>query len=793
MSMKTGNLFRFGEYEVDALARTVRRQGETLNLGRRGFDVLLYFVQNPGRAISKDELLKSVWADAAVDENSLVQSISVLRKALDEKRGENSCIVTLPGRGYQFISVVQVVAEEDARLARAGVTAVAAPLPDVGGGNGLVFQKRTIRTSVVREEREALGAPRRLDRLRIAMGLGLALVAVSAIAYFWWRPFRPLPPSTMVVLADFENTTGDTEFDRFLNRVLQIDLEQSPFLNLLSRPKIQETLAEMRRKGDERLTPALAREICQRNNGQAMLHATLSKLGGSYLLLLDAEGCVSGERLGGYKAQVQSKEELLSELDKATGRVRQQLGESSATRERFRTPIAQATTTSLDALQAYSQGLDSLERGDFKTAEDLLKRAVALDPNFATGYRALATSYYNRYDFTQAAAYYKKAFDLRGATTERERLSIEALYYGGAIRNYEEAARTFKLLNHIYPNDAGKWGNLCNLYTQMGEYAQAIEAGRQALHLDAHSAYVAEVLARAYKRANAFAEAKQVAGAAVAAGTDRFGIHSVLFQVAYAEQDAARVKSEGEWGLSHQSINAALDDLAFAAATGGRLREALDDLSRARTEALRNGDEDYADVVLLDAAGILIDLEEPGEAAARLGQLKDGSGHAQTVTRLRAETGDLAPARRLLTAANPVTDMDTIHVYFTLPVLRATLALIAHQPAEAVRLIEPARPYQLRNFQVPYLRARAETEAGLLDAAARDYRLILNNQGVDPIAPVYSLAHLRLARVLVLQKKPEQAGQEYNAFLAAWKNADTDLPLLIQAKRESAGLSGGHP
>jgi len=788
MSMKTVNLFRFGDYEVDALARSVRRHGITLTLNRRAFDVLLYCVQNPGRAITKDELLKNVWADTAVDENSLAQSVSVLRRALDEKRGENSYIVTLPGRGYQFVAAVEAVAEEDARLAPAGLTAVVAASGDAGDANGLVLQKRTVRTRVVTEERETLAPDRRPNRLRIALALGLALATISVAAYLSWQHLRPLPPSTMVVLADFENSTGDAEFDRFLNRALQIDLEQSPFLNLLARSKIRETLAEMRRKPDQPLTTALAREICERNNGQAMLHGTLSKLGGSYLLLLDAEGCVSGERLGGYKAQVPSKEELLRALDAAAGRVRQQLGESSASRERFQTPIAQATTSSLDALRAYSQGVDSFERGDSKTAEDLLQHAIALDPNFASAYRALGTTYYNRHARVQATAYYKKAFDLRGPTTERERLSIEALYYGGAILDYEAAARTFTLFNRIYPNDAGKWGNLCNLYTLMGEYNQAIEAGRQALRIDPESAFVAEVLARAYLRANNFAEARKLADSSVTAGKDRWGTHSILFQIAYAERDEARIKSEGEWGLSHQSVNTALDDLAYAAATGGKLREALDDLSRARTEALRIGDSDYADGCLLDTADILLKLEQPERAAASLRQMQGDAGYTDAAAQLRAETGDPAPAQRLLAAADPVREKNTVHVYCTLPMVHAALELMAHRPAAAVRALEPAQPYQLRDFEVPYLRAQAETEAGQLDAAARDYRLILDNQGIDPISPLYSLAHLRLARVLVQQKKPGPARNEYNAFFAAWRNADADLPLLIQSRREHAAL-----
>jgi DNA-binding winged helix-turn-helix (wHTH) protein/tetratricopeptide (TPR) repeat protein len=781
MSMKANSLFKFGPFEVDALARSVRRRDVALALNRRAFDLLLYFVRNPGRLISKDELLKSVWPDATVDENSLMQSISVLRRALNEKPGENRWIVTLPGRGYQFVSPVQVVPTKDASLALAPAEV------DTDGAMRLVSREQIVRTSVISEERT-------LNRsLTFAARIGLlALAGVAVAGYFTWRHFRPAPPSMTVVLADFENTTGDPDLDRVLDRALLIDLEQSPFLNLLSPSKIQETLAEMQRKGGEALAPALAREVCERNNGQAVLHGALSRFGSSYLLLLDAEGCVSGERLGGYKAQVHSKEELLGALDTAAGRMRRQLGESSASRERFQTPIAQATTPSLEALRAYSQALDSLERSDFKSAQGLLENAIALDPHFASAYKALGTSYYNRADSSRATVCYKEAFDLRERTTERERFSIEVLYYGGGIYDYEEAIRVWRLFNRSYPNNANSWGNLCNLYTQLGEYPQAIEAGRQALGIDPQSAYVAEVLARAYKRANAFAEAKKLANAAVAAGKDRGGTHSVLFQIAYAEQDEARVKSEGEWGLTHQHAGSALDDLACAAATGGKLREASDDFARARIEALRSGDRDFADSTLLDLAEILIEFGDPAKAAADLKQMQGDAGEPDMVALLKAETGDLAPAEVLVATANPLTERNTLHVYCTLPMVRAALALIAHQPAEAVKLLEPARPYRLRDFRVPSLRARAEAEAGMLDAAAQDYLLILDNQGVDPIAPVYSLAHLRLARVLVLQKKLDRARDEYNAFFAAWKNADTDLPLSIQARREYAALTTDH-
>lgn len=780
MSLETGRIYSFGEFQINARTRTVRHHEAVLTLNRRAFDVLLYLVQNPGRAVTKEELLKNVWPDAYVDESSLKQSISVLRKALEEKPGENSYVVTLPGRGYQFISDVRVAAIEND-----GPEATLAPVR-IGDSSGLVLQERTTQTRVITEATERTGAPQSRNRAVRWIAAALFVAVTSSAAYFTWKHSRPASTSIAVVLADFENATGDPTFGQVLNRALMIDLEQSPFLNLLSKSKIRETLKQMQRKSDEALTPALAREICERNNAQAMIHGTVSRIGSNYLLLLDAEGCATGQPLGGYKAAVSSKEALLGTLDKAAGRVRERLGEPDVTRERFRMPIVQATTSSLDALRAYSQAIVSFDRGDMKSAKSLVERAIELDPNFAVAYRTLGSCYYNLADFAQAAVWYRKAFDLRVRTSERERLGIEILYYGGGISDYEEAIRSAKLFNQIYPNEASVWANLCNLYTQLGEYPEATDAGQHAFRIDPRSGLAALVLSRALKRANRFTEAKAVANASVAAGSDHWGTHSILFQIAYAERDAAKTKSEGEWGLTHQNIELSLDDLGFAAATGGRLREAVDDFIRGSQEAARTGDAEGADAVLMDLVGVLIDLEEPARAATILKNIKAGDPQAMALA--KAQLGDLAPAERLTAAADSTVERNTVHLCYDLPVLRSIVALKARKPEEAVRLLETARVYQLRAFRVLYTRARAEAEAAMLDDAARDYRVILDNQGIDPISPLYSLSHLRLARVLRLRGKLDQARAEYAAFFDACRGADADLPLLIQAKREYAAL-----
>jgi tetratricopeptide (TPR) repeat protein len=425
-----------------------------------------------------------------------------------------------------------------------------------------------------------------------------------------------------------------------------------------------------------------------------------------------------------------------------------------------------------------------------KAAQLLYQRAIQLDPNFASAYKSLSSTYYNLAEPSLASPIIKKAFDLRDRTSERERLNIEIAYYYFGNDDMEAAARSLKLYLDIYPNSPVNWGNLCNLYTQLGQYGQAIDAGEHAWRLDPHSGFVAEVLSRAYKRANRFSEAKAVAEKSIADGRDRWGTHSILLQIAFAEGDSAQVKANADWGLAHNPKQMTLDDMAMAAATGGKIREAADTAARSRTEALRDGDTDYADALMQDLASLYINLEEPQKAADVLKQVKTDSGTPDGPMFLRAQLGKFDEAQHYLATNHPELDSNTMRTYRDLPLLRAILAFESHKPAEAVRLLEPARPYQLCDFYVPYLRARAETEAGMLEAAAADYRLILANQGVDPISPLYSLSHLRLARVLVQKKQIDAAQTEYKAFLEAWKNADAELPLLNQARQEYAKLPG---
>ena len=781
---------RFEGYELCPAARSLTWNGHPVVLNPRTFDLLVYLATHAQHAISKDELLSALWPKSFVEEGNLSQHVFLLRKALAANGNSDGFIVTLPGRGYQFVPQVELVRRGADHASR----------PAVPGSANLILHAVESTTRVMVEEQTSDEATpvSSAPHWRIRQGRGLAAVAAGLLlavaAWLVWHQMHPPAVGPIdAVLAELENNTGDADFDHTLQRALQVDLEQTPFINLVSQSSVRETLAQMQRPADARLTPELAREICERDHAQVLLNGSIAKLGNVYSVLLNAENCANGEQVTGARVEAASKEVVLRALDTAVDHLRKRLGESAASLKRFQTPVAQVSTASFEALRAYSQASESFNNGDEKTAQTLLEHAIALDPDFASAYEGLAASYYNRGDFLQAEAYYKKAFDLRAKTTERERLNIEIGYYAYGLHDDEQAIRSLRMFLQIYPQSPIAWGNLCNLYTQLGEYPQAIDAGEHIVQMDPHSGFAAVVLARAYKRANRFKEAKQTIQNAFANGKDTWGMHSILFQIAYVEQDAVALKTDGEWGFTHQHENQSLEDLGMAAATSGRLHEATSDLTRAYAESLRNGDSDFADAVLLEIAGVLEQMGDSTQAEAYLKNLQSDAGDPAGLALLNSEAGNAGPAKRLVETVNPLTERDTLYVYHDLPMLRAELAFKAHDPQKALQLLEPARAYQLRDFSAPYMFAQIETTAGRLDLAAKDYSLILAHQGVDPISPLYPISRLGLARVLAMQKQRDKSLQEYRVFLRLWKDADPDLPLLIAARQEYASLALSHP
>ena len=777
--MRAEEIFQFGEFRVDPQDRTLRRNDTQVGLNRRAFDVLLYLVRNPGRVVTKDELLKHVWPDAFVDENNLTQSISVLRRALDERPGAHNYIATLPGRGYQLIVPVEVIVQAPA-------IAVAEPAVEQPLGGSVFVQQRTVKTSIVTEEVEQLELPAPRRSLAIPL-IALALVAVAGVAgYPAWRRYHPRPTSAKVVIANFQNTTGDATFDSTLDRALAIDLGQSPYMDVMGEREVVATLQFMGQKPDAALNPDLARQVCERSNRRAFLTGSIASVGHEYLLTLDATDCTTGEKLAGAKAEANSKEKVLEALDTVADKVRSRLGESSASVESYRVPIVTATTASLDALKAYSLGssMEAQGRNEFDVMP-LYQRAVDLDPNFAMAWSSLATQYYNLSEYKTASQFYRKAFELSDHVSAKEALVIRAHYYAEGQQDLQQGIKVYQLWSETYPNDYVPWMGLADEYTRLGEYTDAVTAGQHALALEPNRPIVYSVLVRAYKRAGRNTEAKLLAEEALKRDKGSSSLHGLLYVIAWQENDAAALQHEVEISEGMGWYPKYLQ--ALGAASEGKYKQSVALFHDAVEEADQDRLEENANGMATDQASIELWFGLNAAAKATLKKTARSDESQADVVMLQAELGDTAPAEAFLAAHGSASQPATLITYLKVPQLRARLALLRGKPLDAIAALEAARPYEDATYDVWTERGEAYLQAKQPELAATQYKNVLDNPGVG-FGPQYQLAHLGMARAYAMEGKTAESRAEYQEFLKEWKDADADLPVLKTARDEFAKL-----
>jgi DNA-binding winged helix-turn-helix (wHTH) protein/predicted Zn-dependent protease len=800
MSLSVKHLYRFGPFDLDAEQRLVRRDGAKIPLPPKAFDVLLYMIRNPLRLVTKEELLRAVWPDSFVEEGNLSQNIFLLRKALANQEDDSRYIVTIPGRGYQFALAVEKVSElpqSEAGLTNNGGIELSSVRSTM---HILVHEEIDDRTSSTPTEeaeyaRAALtGASRRPRGRRLAVA-GLLLVGLATGSFFWWRGHRKPPSSQTIVLADFDNRTGDGTFDVVLKKALEIDLTQSPYLDVMSEHEAVGMLQLMGRRVDAALTPDVAREVCQRSNRQVMLVGSIANLGREYLLTLEATDCISGKKLADAKVEAASKEKVLAALDLTADKLRHGLGESVKSVEQFQVPIAQATTSSLEALKAYSIGEYMVGRTGKEETETLpvFQRAVELDPNFAMAYAAIATDYYNLNEYKLAAPYYQKAFDLSGQVSEKERLYIRAHYYADSRKDVEQGIKEFQLWAATYPRDWGPWLNIANEYTQLGQYTPAIAAGEQAVRLDPSRGINYNVLARAYMRVNRFADARSTALHAVAIGKDSYGLHATLFEIAFVEHDQAAMSHEIAWSQGRPSAWFSLYVQAFAAATVGKYKQAEQLFHHAYSIAERENLDETADDILIDQATMEFEMGMSGAARDTLRHVKQQDEDNPDLAFLKAELGDISFAEHFLATNSSASHPGTLIAYVYLPRLRAEIALQRGKPLDAITALDSTESYELASgFTVFAQRGEAYRRVGQVEKAAIEYEKILAHQGVDPISPLFPLAHLWLGRGDAQAGRVQESRSEYEEFFALWKDADKDLPILLVARREYAALTAAH-
>jgi len=773
--METLEIFQFGEFEIDPGSRSVSRGKESLVLSRRAFDVLLYLVRHSGKILSKEELLRNVWPDSFVDENSLAQSISVLRKALGEKPGENGYILTLPGRGYQFICPVRSITSETTQ-----------PEPQQELPNRVLYEQHTVRTSVVTEEEELVKTSSRRAGLRIALVAGI-LTGLGVAGFLVWKHTHLVPPSPLVVIADLENATGESGLSQVLDSAIAADFKQSPYLNFLSQVHVQETLTQMQQKNDALLTPTLAREVCLRNNAQVLLKGVVAKFGQKYLLTLDAIDCVSGDSLATSKSEAATADAIPHAIDTVATNMRKKLGESRSSIHRFDTPLFAGNTGSLEALRNYSNARRLALRGKYADAIPLFQHAIELDPKFATAYADLSASYRNLGDRVQEISNLIKAYELRDLANEPDRLFIIARYHQSVTGNLDEGLRNYRAWTEIYPRSSTAWGAMADLYIQLGQPELAIPSARRSLELSPDDAVDYVILGRALMHAGQLEEAKSVCELAVAKGLDGDDLHSLLLQVDIARNDMDGIKSQIAWGRNHPTATRMRLNEALLAASQGRILQGKEILETISSAYKQQGLENLHTFYLLAGTRILAETGHPQEARKLLDSLSPIPGMTDPIVAM-AEIGEEARAENILKQELAQHPDDTMWKNLKGPQIRAAIFMARHKPDEAVKPLQSARPYDLREMDTLYMRGTAYLEANQLTAAEQEFRRLIDHQGVDPLSYLYPLAHLGLARTLARENKIADSLTVYEKFFALWKDADRGEPLLNQAHTESDSI-----
>ena len=641
-------------------------------------------------------------------------------------------------------------------------------------------------------------------RKRLALGIVAAgAVAVLAIGgYLYPRHTHALTDKDTIVVADFTNTTGDEVFDDTLKQALAVDLGQSPFLNILSEAKVRQTLQQMTRSPSERLTQGLAREVCQRARSKAYLAGSIAALGSQYVIGMEAVNCASGDALAREQVTAAGKEQVLPALGQATANLRNEVGESLSSVQKFDVPLAQATTNSLEALKAYTLGFKTLrEKGDAE-AIPFFKRAIELDPNFALAYGRLGVNYTNLNQPHLAADYMKKAFDLRDRVTEREKLHVTALYSTFATGELEKANQTYELWIQVYPRDFTAYINLGSSYMVLGQYEKAATETREAIRVEPNFVVGYSNLGQIYLALNRFDEARATTEEALGRKVENIYLHLNLYALAFFRGNVAAMKQQADWAIGKPGAEDWMLSLeSDTEAWSGKLGKARE-LSRQAVESARRSDEkEPAGLWQANAAireALFGNVEAARQNAASAVALAPGSHDAEAQAALAyALTGDATHAQSLGDDLALRFPQGTVVQSVWLPTIRSQIESGRKNPARSIELLQAAAPYELgmlsgsatNSCLYPvYIRAEAYLSAQQGQLALAEFQKILDHRGLLWNCATGALAHLGLARAYVLQGDTAKARTAYQDFLTLWKDADPDIPILIAAKSEYAKL-----
>jgi len=749
-------ILRFGVFEVDVRAGEVRKQGVRIKLQEQPFHVLTVLLQCPGEVVTREELRNQNWpADTFVDfDNSLNTAINKLREALGDSADNPRFIETLPRRGYRFI----------------------APVTSNHWGE----------------------SPIATARWKIALPVAAFAVAVATVAgvLLWYSRYsRRLTERDTMVLADFKNMTGDPVFDETLKQGLRVQLEQSPFLNILSDQKVSEELRMMGRSSDQPLTAEMARDLCQRVGSKVVLSGSISSLGSHYVIALNAFNCQAGDALVSEQVEVDNRERVLKALSDSATNARKKLGESLASVQKYDVPLEQATTPSLEALKAYSIGFKVWQAKGETAAFPFFKRAVELDPNFAMAYARMGVMHGNLFQLDLSSENIRKAYELRENTSERERLYIESQYYGYVTGDLEKTAQAYEIRTQIYPRDFGPHNNLGNTYSGLGRHEQGLEEALIAMQLDPNVGDNYITLGNSYICLNRLNEAEAVLKQAEAHKLQSEGLAVQRYQVAFLrgnEKEMQRLAAASAAKPGAEDL--LLPQKEVVEAYHGRLKQA-----RAVMQVLNSTKHnDSLTLAALSQAGLGLLEAYFGNAQQARADASDAIPRAapkdfpRWISALAlAMAGDSNGAAKLVEELDKGLPLDTSFQRYWAPSIGAAIAIFNKKPSEAVELLRVTTPYDLGtlgSMDPVYLRGQAYLQLGNGTAAAAEFQNIIEHPGIARNWPVGALAHVGLGRAFVLQGEREKARTAYQDFLTLWRDADPDVPVLKQAKAEYARL-----
>jgi serine/threonine protein kinase/predicted Zn-dependent protease len=624
------------------------------------------------------------------------------------------------------------------------------------------------------------------------------VIALFGILYVARSHSARLTEKDFILVADFVNTTGDSVFDGTLKQALAVQLEQSPYLNVTPESRIREALKFMGRSQGERLTADIAREICLREGIKAMLTGSINGLGSHYVIDLNAVNVQSGDSIAREQAEADSKEAVLKTLDNAASNLRGKLGESVASIQKFATPLEQATTSSLEALQAFSLGQEAHQTLHDNEAIPHLKRAVEHDPNFAMAYATLGVVYSNLTQDTLAEENLRKAFELKDRASERERFYITAHYFSEVQLDVNKTIETYQQWINTYPRDNVPSDNLSLAFEGVGQYEKALAAANQAMSADPKDPFSYQNLADAYMGLNRFEEAKAILDKGDALRLIMPVGFLQRYKIGFAQHDESAMQKAFDGTNNFKTARSLV--LMFKVHSeyfDGKATLARKTLSQAIETSHQYGLNEFAGSLILQgpqfelAIGNSVDAQAALAKAFAISKSKDNRMNAAL---LLARTGDTVGAEKMFADLTKESPNDTMLHSVWIPIARAAIEARRNNGSRAVELLESARPYEFGTgfnscqYWANYARAEAYLKARDAQDAAAEYQKILDHWGVSPTNPLYSLSRVGLARAYALQGDSAKARTAYQDFFAGWKDADPDIPILKQAKAEYAKL-----